>query len=126
MAQLLFAILGYCPGTIAGAIGNGFLDALVGGLAGILLGSGLFATAYPQLRSVILRRGDFGDLTLPCFFNVGDWAVVVALSILIVLTLYLIERAGLQRSGPQNGQTTGMTSNAVARTTTVSGSPTRI
>lgn len=27
-----FAILGYCPGTIAGAIGNGYLDALVGGL----------------------------------------------------------------------------------------------
>ena len=29
-----FALLGYCPGTIAGAIGNGYLDALVGGLAG--------------------------------------------------------------------------------------------
>ena len=29
-----FALLGYCPGTIAGAIGNGYLDALVGGLPG--------------------------------------------------------------------------------------------
>ncbi|MGD8490891.1 MAG: YeeE/YedE thiosulfate transporter family protein, partial [Anaerolineae bacterium] len=59
-----FALLGYCPGTIAGAIGNGYLDALVGGLAGILLGSGLLAAVYPRLRSGILRKGDFGNLTL--------------------------------------------------------------
>ena len=38
-----FSVLGYCPGTIAGAIGNGYLDALVGGLAGILIGTGIFA-----------------------------------------------------------------------------------
>ena len=50
-----FALLGYCPGTIAGAIGNGYLDALVGGLTGILLGSGLLAAAYPRLRSGILK-----------------------------------------------------------------------
>jgi uncharacterized protein len=89
-----FALLGYCPGTIAGAIGNGYLDALVGGLAGILLGSGLFAAAYPGLRDGILKKGDFGHLTLPRLFKVGDWAVIVPLSVLIVLLLYLIERAG--------------------------------
>ncbi|MFO7651010.1 MAG: YeeE/YedE thiosulfate transporter family protein, partial [bacterium] len=49
-----FAVLGYCPGTIAGAIGNGALDALVGGLAGILVGSGLFAALYPRLKQGIL------------------------------------------------------------------------
>ena len=90
-----FALLGYCPGTIAGAIGNGYLDALVGGLAGILLGSGLFAAAYPGLRDGILKKGDFGNLTLPRLFKVSDWAVIVPLSILIVLLLYLMERAGL-------------------------------
>ena len=90
-----FALLGYCPGTIAGAIGNGYLDALVGGLAGILLGSGLFAAAYPGLRDGILKKGDFGNLTLPRLFKVSDWAVIVPLSVLIVLLLYLMERAGL-------------------------------
>jgi uncharacterized protein len=89
-----FALLGYCPGTIAGAIGNGYLDALVGGLAGILLGSGLFAAAYPGLRDGILKKGDFGHLTLPRLFKVNDWAVIVPLSVLIVLLLYLMERAG--------------------------------
>jgi hypothetical protein len=90
-----FALLGYCPGTIAGAIGNGYLDALVGGLAGILLGSGLFAAAYPRLRGGILKKGDFGNLTLPRLLKVNDWIVIIPLSGLLILLLYLMERAGL-------------------------------
>ena len=42
-----FATLGYCPGTISAAVGQGWLDALVGGLAGIILGAGIFASMYP-------------------------------------------------------------------------------
>ncbi|MFU8826113.1 MAG: YeeE/YedE thiosulfate transporter family protein [Brevefilum sp.] len=90
-----FALLGYCPGTIAGAIGNGYLDALVGGLAGIWIGSGLFAALYPKLRSGILQKGDYGDLTLPKLFKVNDWVVVIPAAVLIGLILYLIESAGL-------------------------------
>ncbi|MGD8599435.1 MAG: YeeE/YedE thiosulfate transporter family protein [Anaerolineae bacterium] len=90
-----FALLGYCPGTIAGAIGNGYLDALVGGLAGILLGSGLLAAVYPRLRSGILRKGDFGNLTLPRLLKVNDWTVIIPLSAVLILLLYLMERAGL-------------------------------
>jgi len=45
-----FAILGYCPGTIAAAVGNGYLDALFGGLAGIIFGSALFASRYSRLK----------------------------------------------------------------------------
>ena len=90
-----FALLGYCPGTIAGAIGNGSLDALVGGLAGIWIGSGLFAALYPKLRSGILKMGDFGDMTLPKLFKVNDWVVVIPAAILIGLLLFWIEMAGL-------------------------------
>lgn len=90
-----FALLGYCPGTIAGAMGNGYLDATVGGLAGILLGSGLLASVYPRLRGGVLQKGYFGNLTLPRLFRVNDWAVIPPLSLIIVLVLYLIERAGL-------------------------------
>lgn len=90
-----FAVLGYCPGTIAGAIGNGYLDALVGGLAGILVGAGLFAALYPRLSRGILSKGDFGDLTLPQLFKVNDWVVVIPAAVLIFLSLYWLERAGL-------------------------------
>jgi uncharacterized protein len=90
-----FAVLGYCPGTIAGAVGNGYLDAAVGGLAGILIGAGLFAALYPRLSQGILKKGDFGDLTLPRLFKVNDWVVVVPVAVLIFLLLYQLERAGL-------------------------------
>ena len=90
-----FAVLGYCPGTIAGAFGNGYLDALVGGLAGILIGSGLFAALYPRLSQGLLKKGDFGNLTLPELFKVNDWMVVIPVSVLIFLLLYWLEQAGL-------------------------------
>ncbi len=88
-----FAILGYCPGTIAGAIGNGYLDAIVGGLAGIVLGTWIFAVMYPQLKDGILKKGDFGDITLPRLLKVNDWVVVVPVVVLIVLFLFWIESA---------------------------------
>jgi len=90
-----FALLGYCPGTIAGAIGSGQLDALISGLAGIILGSWLFALVYPRVRSGILMKGDFGDLTLPKLFKVNEWVVIIPFAALLSLVLYLIERAGL-------------------------------
>jgi uncharacterized protein len=87
-----FAVLGYCPGTIAGAVGNGYLDAATGGLAGILLGSWLLAVIYPRIETGILSRGVFRAPTLPGFFRVNEWLVIVPLSGLILLIFYLLER----------------------------------
>lgn len=89
-----FAVLGYCPGTIAGAIGNGYLDAIVGGLAGIILGTWIFAVMYPRLKDGILKKGYFGDITLPRLLKVNDWVVVVPAVVLIILLLVWIEKAG--------------------------------
>jgi hypothetical protein len=90
-----FAVLGYCPGTLAGAVGNGYLDALVGGLAGIIVGSDLYAQVYPRVRAGIQRWGDFGDLTLPRWLKVNDWLVVIPAMILLTLLLVWLETAGL-------------------------------
>jgi hypothetical protein len=89
-----FALLGYCPGTIAGAIGNGYLDAITGGLAGILLGTWIFALMYPQLKEGILKKGEFGDITLPRLLKVNNWVVVVPAVLLILLLLLWIEAIG--------------------------------
>ena len=90
-----FGILGYCPGTVAGAVGQGFLDALVGGVVGTLIGAGAFAAAYPGLQKAILRRGDFGELTLPQLFKVNPWVVIVPFAAVLIALLVLIEKAGL-------------------------------
>jgi uncharacterized protein len=89
-----FAVLGYCPGTIAGAVGNGYLDALVGGLIGIIVGAGLYASLYPKVRNSILKKGDFGTITLPEVFKVNDWVVVIPTAVVLVLFLYWVETAG--------------------------------
>ncbi len=89
-----FAVLGYCPGTIAGAIGNGYLDAMTGGLAGILLGTWIFALMYPKLKDSILKMGDYGDITLPRLLKVNDWVVVIPVVAIIAFLLFWIESYG--------------------------------
>ena len=90
-----FATLGYCPGTVAGAVGQGYLDALAGGVVGILIGAGIFAALFPRLSRGILLKGNFGDVTLPRLFKVNEWVVVVPVAAVIVLLLWWLERSGL-------------------------------
>ncbi|MBD3181512.1 YeeE/YedE family protein [Candidatus Poribacteria bacterium] len=90
-----FAVLGYCPGTIAGAVGQGSIDALIGGVVGIILGSGIFASMYPKLQEPVLMKNSFGELTLPQLFKVNEWIVVIPFVIVITIILWLLENAGL-------------------------------
>lgn len=89
-----FGILGYCPGTLAGAIGQGSLDALVGGFSGILIGAWLFAAFYPSLDKHILNRADFGEITWPQLLKVNPWVLVIPISLGIVALLWWIEKSG--------------------------------
>ena len=86
-----FGLLGYCPGTVVGAAAQGNLDALLGGIPGILLGAGLFAAAYPILKSRLLDKGTFARLTLPELLGLNCWALVLPVSAAIVLLLWWIE-----------------------------------
>ena len=90
-----FALLGFCPGTIAGAVGNGALDAIFGGLPGIIIGSGLFAALYPKVRSGILKWGDYGQLTLPQWLKVNEWAVILPLMAVIIGFFIVLELNGI-------------------------------
>ncbi|KKR03446.1 MAG: YeeE/YedE family protein, partial [Candidatus Uhrbacteria bacterium GW2011_GWF2_39_13] len=71
-----FAVLGYCPGTIAGAIGNGYIDAAIGGTAGILAGSYLYAMLYPKAFIKLNNFGNYGNKTLPELLRVNDWVMI--------------------------------------------------
>ena len=88
-----FGLLGYCPGTVVGAAAQGGLDALLGGIPGILLGAGLFAAAYPALKSRLLDKGVFIRLTLPELLGVNCWVLVLPVCTVIVLLLWWIEVA---------------------------------
>jgi len=90
-----FGLLGYCPGTIAGAVGQGSIDALLGGVGGILFGAGLFAEIYPRLEEKVLKRGEFGDATFPEILGVDCWMVVIPAVLILLLLLLWIEEMGL-------------------------------
>lgn len=88
-----FALLGYCPGTVAGAVGQGAMDALVGGVLGLMLGSWLFAALYPRLTP-FLARGEFRHTTLQEVFRLGTWQTVIPVAVLIVALLLGLEWLG--------------------------------
>jgi hypothetical protein len=90
-----FALLGYCPGTVAGAVGQGALDALFGGCTGMLIGAGLFARIYPALDTAILHRGEFPATTLPQLLHASERLVILLFVIVSVLFLLLLEHWGL-------------------------------
>lgn len=88
-----FALLGYCPGTIAGAIGQGSIDALIPGLIGIILGAGLFAISYERLRP-LLEKGKLKKATLPELLGLNHWKVVIPICIFLVSILVILESLG--------------------------------
>jgi hypothetical protein len=90
-----FALLGYCPGTVAGAVGTGALDALVGGMLGMLIGAGIFAELYPRLRDTILERGPFPATTVPEFLHLNLWIVIILMEACMIGLLLVLEYFGL-------------------------------
>jgi hypothetical protein len=88
-----FALLGYCPGTIAGAIGQGSIDALIPGLLGIFSGSFFFAAFYEKYSDSIDKK-EFKFKTLPEFFKVNHCQVIIPLSVVIILFLLWLESLG--------------------------------
>ncbi len=86
-----WSLLGYCPGTSIGAVGEGRLDALWG-VAGMLAGAGIYAEFYPWAQKNLLNLGNYGKITLPELFGVNHWIVIGGFSILILIFFYGIEK----------------------------------
>ena len=81
-----WGLLGYCPGTSAGALGEGRWDALWG-IIGMLVGAAVFAEVYPAVKTSILTWGKLGKITLPQVLGVNHW-VIVPLFVIGALVLF--------------------------------------
>ena len=88
------ALLGHCPGTVAGAAGQGSMDAMLGELAGMLLGTGVYAAIYDRLDRKTMHIGKFDEITLPELLNLRTWPVVIGVSAAIVVFLIIMENSG--------------------------------
>lgn len=89
-----WGLLGYCPGTSAGALGEGRWDALWGVL-GMLVGAALFAEAYPYMTETVLTWGVLGKLTVPELLGANHWYVIPVFAVVSVSLFVLFEKKGL-------------------------------
>ncbi|MDZ4165016.1 MAG: YeeE/YedE thiosulfate transporter family protein [Smithellaceae bacterium] len=89
-----WGIVGYCPATAMGALGEGRYDSAFG-LLGMLLGAGLYAEAYPLMQETVLTWGDFGKVTLPTVLGVNHWIVIVILVATFIALFRWFEKKGL-------------------------------
>jgi hypothetical protein len=87
-------LLGYCPGTSAGALGEGRWDA-VWGILGMLVGAAIFAEAYPGLKKTVLTWGDFDKITIPQILHINHWIIIIILIIGGLLLFRWFEKKGL-------------------------------
>lgn len=89
-----WGLLGYCPGTSLGALGEGRWDA-VWGIGGMLVGAGIYAEAYPYLQKTVLTWGDFGKITLPQVLGINHWPVIILFLVGMLLLFRWLEKKGL-------------------------------
>ncbi len=89
-----WGIVGYCPATAMGALGEGRYDSVFG-LLGMILGAGIYAEAYPLMKATVLTWGNFGKITLPGLLGINHWIVIVILVVAFIALFRWFEKKGL-------------------------------
>ncbi len=85
-----FALIGYCPGTAAAALGQGSWDALFG-MAGLVAGSWVFAEASGALKESVQKWGDLGKVLLPDLLHLPRGVFVAVFAVLLTGGLFALE-----------------------------------
>jgi hypothetical protein len=86
-----FALIGYCPGTVAAALGQGNYDGLFA-MAGLILGSFVYAEASKRLKGSVEKWGEKGKVMLPEALHVSRGVFIPLFAVFLIAVL-----AGLAR-----------------------------
>lgn len=86
-----FALIGYCPGTVAAALGQGNYDGLFA-MGGLVLGSFVYAEASKKLKASVEKWGDKGKVMLPDLLRIPRGAFVPGFALLLVAALFALDR----------------------------------
>lgn len=93
------AVGGYCPGTSTVAFASGRLDALFF-MAGMVIGTGLFAGLFDQLEGFYLAAQGPQGQTLGALIGIPTWAVLVILIAIAVVGFVVGARFERKLGGP--------------------------
>ena len=88
------ASAGYCPGTIVAEAGEGRLDALFAGFAGLIVGALLFGLLQPFIMPALTRVSGLGRVTFADLLGARPWLVLLVFAELVLLLLFVTRRAG--------------------------------
>ena len=86
-----FALIGYCPGTAAAALGEGNWDALFG-MAGLVAGSYIYAEMSGWLKQTAEKWGDLGKTTVPDLVRVPRVPFVIGFALMLTVGLFALEK----------------------------------
>lgn len=86
-------VLGYCPGTVVAAAGEGKPDAWWGILGGVI-GAAVFAEIATYLAP-LLGWANLGTVTLPDVTGVSPWLYLAGLAAIAIPFFRWLERRGL-------------------------------
>lgn len=89
-----WGLLGYCPGTSLGALGEGRWDS-IWGIGGMLVGAGIYAEVYPYLQKTVLTWGNYGKITIPQALGINHWLVIIPFLLIVILLFRWLEKKGL-------------------------------
>lgn len=88
-----WGLVGYCPGTSLGALGEGRVDALWS-IGGMLVGAGIYAEVFPYLQKTVLTWGDYGKITLPQILGINHWLIILMVTVLVCILFRWMEKKG--------------------------------
>jgi len=86
-----FALLAYCPGTGAAALGQGNWDAIFG-IIGLMAGSYIYAELSGTLERTVKKWGDYGKITLSDVIPVPRAALVPIVAMILVSVLVVLQK----------------------------------
>jgi uncharacterized protein len=89
-----WAVMGYCPGTSIGALGEGRWHAVFA-IAGMVAGAAIYAELYPLLKSTVLVWKDFGKIGLPETLSVSPWILITFFWAGTISLFFWFEKKGL-------------------------------
>ena len=89
-----WAVMGFCPGTSVGAVGEGRWHALFA-VAGMIAGAAVYAELYPFFKATVLSWKDYGKIGLPEALGVSPWVIVPFFWAAVVGLFFWFERKNL-------------------------------
>lgn len=89
-----WGLLGYCPGTAWGALGEGRWDSLWG-LLGMFAGGAVYAEIYPLLKVTVHTWGTTRVHTIPGLLGINHWFVIPVFAGCVFLLFRWFEKKGL-------------------------------